>query len=50
MAHRTLRNLSSVVAGKKTKSEKDDKFKQIKVRSGCLIVRQLVKTICCKFF
>lgn len=33
MAHRTLWNLPSVVAGKKTKSEKDDKFKQIKVRS-----------------
>lgn len=50
MAHRTLRNLPSVVTGKKTKSEKDDKFKQIKVRSGCLIERELVKTICCNFF
>lgn len=43
-------NLPSVVAGKKTKSEKDDKFKQIKVRSVGLIVQELVNPICCKYF
>lgn len=38
MLWRALRNLPFVLAGKKTKSEKDDKFKQIKVRSSCLVV------------
>lgn len=50
MAWRALRNLPSVVAGKKTKSEKDDKFKQIKVRSSSLIVWQRVKAIYCLVF
>lgn len=50
MLWRALRNLPFVLAGKKTKSEKDDKFKQIKVRSSCLVVWKPVKIIYCHCF